>query len=137
MGIAMEKSKKINNWSSIVVVKKILTNLKNLKQKLPWFNPPLYASEIWAHFNKFFRSKLKNYVVFFTFFHCNSHCNYWPLEQLVSVGFFLDFLNNYNPITTMDRVVAWLKHKWVSTIHHWLTLWSINSPNISWLSTGS
>ena len=22
----------------------------------------------------------------------------------------------------MDRVVAWLKHKWVSTIYHWLTL---------------
>ena len=40
-------------------LQKLLTKLKNLKHKLPLFNPPLYVSEIWAHLKELFRSKLK------------------------------------------------------------------------------
>ena len=120
-------------------LQKKLTKLKNLKYKLPFFNPPLYVSEIWAHLKEFSKSKLN--VVFFTFSHCNSHRNYWPLEQLVSVDiYFNNFLifsiiipnNNYGQICSLIEAKVSFHHpslahtnnavskfQWRSQSHNW------------------
>ena len=41
----------------LIFFKKLLTELKNLKHKLPLFNPPLYVGDIQAHYKDNFRSK--------------------------------------------------------------------------------
>ena len=91
-------------WSSIVMAKtksqfspKNTDKIEKLKTQTTFF----YSSSIYewnmSSFEEIFQVKTK-ILCFFTFSHCNSHCNYWPLEQLVSVDFFLlfsDFLNHY------------------------------------------
>ena len=47
-------------------LKKNTDQIKNLKYKLPLFNPPLYMSQIGAHLKDLFRSKLKQ-IRFFHF----------------------------------------------------------------------